>query len=216
MGRIFTFVLHLFYWVIHGFQTVLLKTMAVIQKVWISETVVNVWNSSRVLWDMEWVHSGICEVGLFYALTSVYGSHPDKWISRAPVVERLAIELGTWISNYIHITIQFIIIHSCLNFNRSWAKPLLKLWQGWVMISQRKLGAIAHPCLSLQGPHLLTWIKFHPNIDMQLHPLYRVWDEITYPFPNFNGTTVEAWEWISNSILHFNGHVITYPGWDQS
>ena len=28
-----------------------------------------------------------------------------------------------------------------------------------------------------------------------------VWDETTYPFPNFNGSTVEAWEWISNFIL---------------
>ena len=32
--------------------------------------------------------------------------------------------------------------------------------------------------------------------------------EITYPFPNFNGTTVEVWEWISNFIPHFTGHVI--------
>ena len=22
-----------------------------------------------------------------------------------------------------------------------------------------------------------------------------MWDEITYPFPNFNGATVEVWEW---------------------
>ena len=29
--------------------------------------------------------------------------------------------------------------------------------------------------------------------------------EITYPFPNFNGRTVEAWEWISNFIPHFTG-----------
>ena len=26
----------------------------------------------------------------------------------------------------------------------------------------------------------------------------KVWDEITYPFPNFNGCTIEVWEWISN------------------
>ena len=34
-----------------------------------------------------------------------------------------------------------------------------------------------------------------------------VWDEITYPFPNFNGTAVEVWEWISNFILltFYNG-----------
>ena len=31
----------------------------------------------------------------------------------------------------------------------------------------------------------------------------KVWDEITYPFPNFNGCTVEVWEWISNFIPHF-------------
>ena len=30
-----------------------------------------------------------------------------------------------------------------------------------------------------------------------------VWDEITYPFPKFNGITVEVWEWISNFI--YNG-----------
>ena len=29
-------------------------------------------------------------------------------------------------------------------------------------------------------------------------------DEITYPFPNFNGTAIEVWEWISNIISHIN------------
>ena len=37
----------------------------------------------------------------------------------------------------------------------------------------------------------------------------KVWDEITYPFPNFNGVTVEVWEWISDVILHFVMDVIT-------
>ena len=41
-----------------------------------------------------------------------------------------------------------------------------------------------------------------------------MWDEITYPFPNFNGATVEVWEWISIFIPHEIGHVITYPSWD--
>ena len=41
-----------------------------------------------------------------------------------------------------------------------------------------------------------------------------MWDEITYPFPNFNSAAVEVWEWISNFIPHFNGHVNTYPCWD--
>ena len=43
---------------------------------------------------------------------------------------------------------------------------------------------------------------------------YKVWDEITYPFPNFKGTTFEVWEWISNFILHFMVDMITYPCWD--
>ena len=45
---------------------------------------------------------------------------------------------------------------------------------------------------------------------------YKVWDEITYPFPNFNGCTVEVWEWISSLIPHFTVHVITYSCWDKS
>ena len=40
---------------------------------------------------------------------------------------------------------------------------------------------------------------------------YKVRDEITYPFPNFNGATAEVWEWISNFTPHFTRHVITYP-----
>ena len=38
--------------------------------------------------------------------------------------------------------------------------------------------------------------------------------EITYPFRNFNGVTVEVMEWMSNFIPHLIGHVITYPCWD--
>ena len=28
-----------------------------------------------------------------------------------------------------------------------------------------------------------------------------MWDEITYPFPNFNGATVDVWEW--DKQFHF-------------
>ena len=40
-----------------------------------------------------------------------------------------------------------------------------------------------------------------------------MWDEITYPFLNFNGA-IDVWEWINNSIQHFTGHVIIDPCWD--
>ena len=42
---------------------------------------------------------------------------------------------------------------------------------------------------------------------------YNLCDEVIYPFPNFNGVIVEVWEWISNFIPDFTGHVITYPWW---
>ena len=63
------------------------------------------------------------------------------------------------------------------------------------------------------GPQvLLTWISFNPSLNICcIH--YEVWDEITYPFPNFNGCSVEVWEWISNFIPHLI--VITYPCWDK-
>ena len=39
----------------------------------------------------------------------------------------------------------------------------------------------------------------------------KMWDEITDPFPNFNGATVEVWECISNFIPRFIMDEITYP-----
>ena len=43
---------------------------------------------------------------------------------------------------------------------------------------------------------------------------YKAWDEIPYSFPNFNGSTVEVWEGISNLVLQFMMHVIMYQFWD--
>ena len=42
----------------------------------------------------------------------------------------------------------------------------------------------------------------------------KVWDEITYPFPNFNGATV--WEWMSNFIPYHVMNVMIYPCRDQT
>ena len=46
------------------------------------------------------------------------------------------------------------------------------------------------------------------------HMPSKVWDQIADPFQNFNGYTVEVWEWISNFITHFMMDVITYQYWD--
>ena len=45
---------------------------------------------------------------------------------------------------------------------------------------------------------------------------YKLWDEITYPFPNFNGVVIKAWECISDFITHITGHAIAFPRWDLS
>ena len=40
---------------------------------------------------------------------------------------------------------------------------------------------------------LLTWVNFNPNMDIIIgYTDYKVWDEITYLFPNFNSATVEV------------------------
>ena len=42
------------------------------------------------------------------------------------------------------------------------------------------------------------------------HMYSKVWDEITYLFPKFNGFANEVWESISNSTPHFILYVVTY------
>ena len=53
---------------------------------------------------------------------------------------------------------------------------------------------------------ILAWLRNYTN--------NKVLNKITYPFPNFNGATVDVWEWICTFIKYSTGHVITYPWWD--
>ena len=50
---------------------------------------------------------------------------------------------------------------------------------------------------------ILTWISNFM--------FYKVWDEITYSFLNFNSETVDMWEWISNFTPKLKVCVITFP-----
>ena len=73
------------------------------------------------------------------------------------------------------------------------------------------------PPLWLYYPELLlpTWFNFNTTW-ISNHMPNKVWDEITYSFPNLNGCTVEVWEWewINNFIPHFLVDLITYPCWN--
>ena len=40
---------------------------------------------------------------------------------------------------------------------------------------------------------------------------HKVWDEIMYPFLNFNSVVFEVWEWMNSFIPNSTGHVITKP-----
>ena len=58
-----------------------------------------------------------------------------------------------------------------------------------------------------------TWFNLNPSMNEWSHH-YKWWNEITYPFLNFNGCTVEVSGWINIVIPALTGHVITFPGWD--
>ena len=58
-------------------------------------------------------------------------------------------------------------------------------WNGWTLIS--------------------VWINNHKP--------WKLWNEITYPFPNLNGAIVEAWDWISCFISHVIMDMIICPCW---
>ena len=57
--------------------------------------------------------------------------------------------------------------------------------------------------LNIRGPfywHRLTLIIAWISNQMPS----KAWDEITYPFSNFNDATIEVWEWISNFMSLYN------------
>ena len=78
------------------------------------------------------------------------------------------------------------------------AKNILKGLSSHVCISKE---VTVSSCVWFQMDILIpAWISNHmPN---------KVWDKITYPFPNFNGCTVVVWERISNFTTHFTMDVI--------
>ena len=61
-----------------------------------------------------------------------------------------------------------------------------------------------------QATLLLTWVYFNPAL-ISNHMTGKVCGEITYPFPNFSGCTLEVWECISKFTTHFIMDVTTWP-----
>ena len=101
-------------------------------------------------------------------------------------------------------TVWFCVIASCIHviFNSYLNGTIHSSWRDWYH----------HIPKLLCGPFYLHGITLIPTwISNYIH--CKVWDEITKPFLNFNGATVEFSEWIDNIIPYFTGHVITYSWW---
>ena len=83
------------------------------------------------------------------------------------------------------------------------------------------LATIGCSFVKCQGNHIhlalpcRAWINLI-SAWMSNHMASKVCDEITYPFWNFKGCTIEVWERMINFIPHFIMDVIAYPCWDQS
>ena len=80
--------------------------------------------------------------------------------------------------------------------------PCIRFIVCWVLLYHR---SISETPLKRGLTFLSAWISNHiPS---------KVWNEIIYPFPRFNGAVVEVWEWINNFIPNFIRDVLfTYAG----
>ena len=118
-----------------------------------------------------------------------------------------------WLFYFITYIIHYWLLNSDDAILTHWRLECIYAAVNWVM------NDIQLVIIDLESPSLTSgqfyWFAFTllpARISNSIH--YKAWDEITYPFPNFNSTTGEVWEWMSNFIPHFTWHVITYTYWD--
>ena len=76
-------------------------------------------------------------------------------------------------------------------------------------LSWNRLSTMNSPDFCIFALVIFTFVSKFYNFKSQ--PRVVICLEVTYPFPNFNGNTVEVWEWISNFISQLIKNVITYP-----
>ena len=90
-----------------------------------------------------------------------------------------------------------MIVHSLISHKV--IQRLFDIHQSWQQMLQK---------IRLFHQHRLILI----TASLSNYIIYNVWDEFIDSFPIVNGEAVEIWEWVSNFLLHFTGHVITYAG----
>ena len=87
------------------------------------------------------------------------------------------------ITIYIHVLMILAVSLDCDYLMYLWSCDLGPLyWHGWTLIPA---------CINNHMPN-------------------NVCNAIIHPVPNFNGCTIEVWEWVSNCFPHFTIDAITY------
>ena len=119
---------------------------------------------------------------------------PQIWFCRCPIILKFCTEHGN------------VIAQLCekFQFNLMTEIDIMNKWDFITFEIDMRFSWISY--ITTAPDTIPAWMSNY------IH--YKVWVEITYAFPNFNGCTVEVWEWISNSIPHFRGHMINYPCWN--
>ena len=91
-------------------------------------------------------------------------------------------------------------MNGCVSIQSFWRKCQNMVWYRWA--------------LDFSGPPFTNMVLTLFPAWISNHTSSKVLDEITYPFLNFNGATVEVKEWISNFFPHIIMDALTYPWWD--
>ena len=93
-------------------------------------------------------------------------------------------------------------------YQQKWMLPGHDFTQFWMLQIQHSF-----IYMNTSGPFYYHGLAFIPAW-ISNYMSGKVWDEITNPFLNFNGCTVQVSEWISNFTQDFIMDEITYPWWD--
>ena len=115
----------------------------------------------------------------------------------------------TWLA----VILQHIVTVFLIPVRHDYFQITTKHFRNLLVPDNHKVYQYISLSIDFRGPlyqHGLTlipaWISTHMPSE--------VWDEMTYPFPDLNGCTVEVWEMIIHFIPYFMMDVIIYPWWD--
>ena len=131
----------------------------------------------------------LCFVVIIHWLIFPYPAGLLDWHCGNLTIAPVPAKQPWWI--WINTSCEFIINDCITTTKQSTTKPCAyflgyTVWNEWNL-------CFRVPFYSCGLTLIPSWISNHIS--------GKVWDEIIYSFPNFNGATVEVWEWISNFTI---------------